>query len=616
MAAAAAPPGAGGETERGPPELPGLEAADRFVFVDKNMASHKVCVLQPWIVNLLVNEEQPDDHENFLAGQVVRVLSDSTASDQPGVLQDSALQVSDGSYYIRVVITPEALQAEENAHMQLKLSSLTCRFIVLQKYTVCFQEEDRLEDCEFYLTAQRFIVLPMQRQRMESSDGNQEPSVMKKIKELWLKNLSVRSAPSSEPSITQLIDAIGQNQLEILKENAEECLDLEMPKDKPVMVTDEVPVTKWEAERKKEQGEDVFMVPVNTLVIPPEEEEVTCDSSTADRNKTIPGKSSSDRTVPGEPSVVSQASHAESLALSDSLEGSLDNPWNRMPPLSLTRSSSNEKTLQPDTSLKMEKGVAADSQTPDLLDLCSLDSPEGLPQGEPVQTTSPSLLCSYRNSTPVETGTSQAASPLGAACDAPCTAQGLQGPSSSQATLTTLSPVFPVLPSSSLQAMPDRMPHREQVCSSGTAFSPDVLKPGPAHARTQEQDAVGARRKISVAPGGQQHLQSTPKGRRTGMGRRSELMSPRGAKKSRKESGLRHGKELEEEQEEEPASSSLGSPSSTPQQHRALQPYVRKPARYKYKASSPRLCKQIQSVRISQMMLKWACWILTEEEDS
>ncbi|NXG03751.1 ACD protein, partial [Sakesphorus luctuosus] len=343
--------------------------------------------------------------------------------------------------------------------MQLKLSSLTCRIIILQKYTVCFQEKDRLEDCEFYLMAQRFIVLPMQRQRMESSDGNQEPSVLKKRKELWLKNLAVRSAPSSEPSITQLIDAIGQNQLEILKENAEECLDLEMPKDKPVMVTDEVPVTKWEAERKKEQGEDVFMVPVNTLVIPPEEEEVTCDSSKADTNKTTPGKSSSDRTVPGEPSVVSQASHAESLALSDSLEGSLDNPWNRMPPLSLTPSSSDERTLQPDTLLKMEKGVAADSQTPDLPELCSLDSPEGLPQGEPVQTTSPSLLCSYRSSTPVETGTSQAASPLGAACDAPCTAQGLQEPSSSQATLTTLSPVFPVLPSSSLQAMPDRMPH-------------------------------------------------------------------------------------------------------------------------------------------------------------
>ncbi|NXG13103.1 ACD protein, partial [Grallaria varia] len=343
--------------------------------------------------------------------------------------------------------------------MQLKLSSLTCRIIVLQKYTVCFKEEARLEDCEFYLMAQRFIVLPMQRQRIESSDGNQEPSVVKKIKELWLKNLAVRNVPSSEPSISQLIDAIGQNQLEILKENAEECLDLQMPKEKPVTVMNEIPVTEWEAERKKEQGEDVFMVPVNTLVIPLEEEEVACDSSKADTNETTPGKSSDVRTVPGDPSVVSQASHAESLALSDSLEGSLDNPWNRIPPLSLTPSSSDEKTFQPDTSLKTQKDVAADSNTPDLLELCSQDSPEGLPQGEPVQTTSPSLLCFYSNSSPVETGTSLAASASGAACNAPCTAQGLRGSRSSQATLQTLSPVFPVPPSSSLQSTPHRMPH-------------------------------------------------------------------------------------------------------------------------------------------------------------
>jgi len=40
-------------------------------------------------------------------------LSDSTPPGQPGVLQDAVLQVSDGSYYIRVVITTEALRAEE-----------------------------------------------------------------------------------------------------------------------------------------------------------------------------------------------------------------------------------------------------------------------------------------------------------------------------------------------------------------------------------------------------------------------------------------------------------------------------------------------------------------------
>ncbi|NXQ60867.1 ACD protein, partial [Anthoscopus minutus] len=348
--------------------------------------------------------------------------------------------------------------------LQLRLSSLNCRIIVLQKYTVCFQDEARLEDCEFYLTAQQFIVLPMQRQRMESSDGNQDPSVVKKIKELWLRNLAVRNAPSSEPSVSQLIDAIGQNQLEILKENAEECLDL-WKSEKPVTVEDEVPITQWEAERKKEQGENVFTVPVSTLVIPPEEEAVVCDSSEAasagytDTSQAAPGKSNDDRTVPGDLSVVSQTSCATSPALSDSLEGSLENPWNRMPSLSLTPSSSDEKTFQPDPPLKTQKDVAADSNTTDLLEVCSQGSPEGLLQGEPVQTSSPSLLRSHSTPSPVEISTTEVASAVEAALDTLCADQGSQGSRGSQVTLPTLSPVFPVLPNSSLQSPPSRIPH-------------------------------------------------------------------------------------------------------------------------------------------------------------
>ncbi|NXO28082.1 ACD protein, partial [Cisticola juncidis] len=348
--------------------------------------------------------------------------------------------------------------------LQLRLSSLNCRIIVLQKYTVCFQDEASLEDCEFYLTAQQFIVLPVQRQRMESSDGNQNPSVVKKIKELWLRNLAVRNAPSSEPSVSQLIDAIGQNQLEILKQNAEECLDLWKSKEKPVTAEDEVPITQWEAERKKELGEDVFMVPVRTLVIPPEDEEVVCDSSEAasagytDTSQAAPERSSGDRTVPEDLSIISEISYAVSPSLSDSLEGSLDNPWNEMPSLSLTSSSSDEKTFQSDPPLKTQKDVATDSNTTDLLELCSQGSPEGLPQGEQVQTSSPSLLRSCGSASPAEISTSEAAAAAEAARDAPCPDQGPQGSRDSQATLPTLSPVFPVLPSSSLQSPPSRIP--------------------------------------------------------------------------------------------------------------------------------------------------------------
>ncbi|XP_059337733.1 nucleolar and coiled-body phosphoprotein 1-like isoform X4 [Ammospiza nelsoni] len=621
MAAAAAPPGGAS---------PGLAAGERLVCVDKTVASPKLYVLEPWIADLLVNYEQVDEHENFLAGQVVRVLSDSSAAGQPGLLQDAVVQVSDGSCYIRVVITVEALQAEENAHLQLRLSSLNCRIIVLQKYTVCFQDEARLEDCEFYLTAQQFIVLPMQRQRMESSDGNQNPSVMKKIKELWLRNLAVRNAPSSEPSVSQLIDAIGQNQLEILKENAEECLDLWKSKEKPVTVEDEVPITQWEAERKKE-GEDVFMVPVSALVIPPEEEAVVCDSSEAvsagytDTSQAAPGKSSDDRTVPGDPSVVSQISCAASPTLSDSLGGSLDNPWNGMPSLSLTPSSSDEKTFQSDPPLKTQKDVAADSNTTDLLEVCSQSSAEGSPRGEPAQTSSPSLLRCYSHPSLVEISTSEAASAAEAAWDALCADQSLQRSRASQPTLPTLSPAFPVLPSSSLQSPPGRIPHREQACSSGTASSAEALKPGLAHTRTKGGETVVAKRKLveedEQACSEQQHLSGTSKHRGRGTRKGSVLGSPQGAKKSRKETGLQNRKELEEEEEEEmeeeeeQASPAGAGPSSRPEQCSARESFMERPPQYQYEAPSPELCQQVQSIRISKAMLMWACWMLAEEEE-
>ncbi|XP_014125161.2 adrenocortical dysplasia protein homolog isoform X2 [Zonotrichia albicollis] len=656
----------------------GWVLAENLVCVDKTVASPKLYVLEPWIADLLVNYDQVDERENSLAGQVVRVLSDSSAAGQPGLLQDAVVQVSDGSCYIRVVITAEALQAEENAHLQLRLSSLNCRIIVLQKYTVCFQDEARLEDCEFYLTAQQFIVLPMQRQRMESSDGNQNPSVMKKIKELWLRNLSVRNAPSSDPSVSQLIDAIGQNQLEILKENAEECLDLWKSKEKPVTEEDEVPITQWEAERKKE-GEDVFMVPVSALVIPPEEEAVVCDSSEAvsagytDTSQAAPGKSSDDRTVPGDPSVVSQISSclhsssapalgssswhpmnapdpiqplvsstvgsahlpglsggdAASPTLSDSLGGSLDNPWNGMPSLSLTPSSSDEKTVQSDPPLKTQKDVAADSNTTDLLEVCSQSSAEGSPRGEPAQTSSPSLLRCYSHPSLVEISTSEAASAAEAAWDALCADQSLQRSRGSQPTLPTLSPVFPVLPSSSLQSPPGRIPDREQACSSGTASSAEALKPGLAHTRTKGGETVVAKRKLveedEQACSEQQHLPGTSKHRGRGTRKGSVLGSPQGAKKSRRETGLRNRKELEEEEEEEEeeemeaeeeqASPAGAGPSSRPEQCSARETFMERPPQYQYEAPSPELCQQVQSIRISKAMLMWACWMLTEEEE-
>ncbi|EOB05249.1 Adrenocortical dysplasia protein-like protein, partial [Anas platyrhynchos] len=331
--------------------------------------------------------------------------------------------------------------------IHLKLSSLLCRIIVLQKYTVCFREEARLEDCEFYLTAHQFIVLPMERQRMDSSNGNHEPSVLQKIKELWLRSASLGTAPSSDPSISQLIDVIGQNQLETLKESAEECLDLQVSKETE---KDEPPVTQWEAELKKEPPEDTFMVPANVLVIPPEEAAVDGDASKADDVcGASPEKDNYDKTVPDDQTGISQQpSSAESTVVSGSLDASLDNPWNMLPAMSLTLTSSEEQSFQNSSPHRPEdqQDVAADSNTPDLLESCGRDSPQGLLQAAPAQASSPSLLSSYSSISPVKAGTTWATSAAEAASSSPCASQGPLVSEDSQAKLPALSPTFPVLP--------------------------------------------------------------------------------------------------------------------------------------------------------------------------
>ncbi|XP_071900102.1 uncharacterized protein [Anas platyrhynchos] len=526
-------------------------------------------------------------------------------------------------------------------HIHLKLSSLLCRIIVLQKYTVCFREEARLEDCEFYLTAHQFIVLPMERQRMDSSNGNHEPSVLQKIKELWLRSASLGTAPSSDPSISQLIDVIGQNQLETLKESAEECLDLQVSKETE---KDEPPVTQWEAELKKEPPEDTFMVPANVLVIPPEEAAVDGDASKADDVcGASPEKDNYDKTVPDDQTGISQQpSSAESTVVSGSLDASLDNPWNMLPAMSLTLTSSEEQSFQNSSPHRPEdqQDVAADSNTPDLLESCGRDSPQGLLQAAPAQASSPSLLSSYSSISPVKAGTTWATSAAEAASSSPCASQGPLVSEDSQAKLPALSPTFPVLPRNHPVSHTKGVPHQEQADSSGTAFSPDMLKRHLAHARTQggetpkeSRKPKGAKRKQVVGggpelPEGWRSLgglqQKQPRcGASGGTGRevrrKLESTSTEGKKKIRREEHRpqrrEESPEEEEEEEEEEEAASVSGPSSTLEQHRVLQPYVRdRPLQYKYKAPSPELCQQIRSVRISKAMLKWACWILTDRD--
>ncbi|OXB74046.1 UNVERIFIED_CONTAM: hypothetical protein H355_003109, partial [Colinus virginianus] len=549
MAAVCGPDGAGAAEQA---------AEGGLLYGSRNVHSPGVYALQPWIVGLLLNREQPEG-KKWLTGQVLRMV---------------------------------LLCSFSSADMQLMLSSLICRLIALQKYTLCFREEAKLEDCEFYLTAQRFIVLPMERQRMDSSNVNQEPAVLQKIKELWMRNLSMGTTPSSEPSLSQLLEVIAQDQLEVLKENAEECLDLQVPKETPSTEAGKLPVTRWEAELQKEPREDIFIVPANILVIPAEEAVVDCDASQAVTCGASPEKSSYETAVPGDDSVTPQAKSAESTALSEDSEASLDNPWNRLPPVSLTLSSSEEKShlCSSPRAQEAQQEVAADSNTPDLLEPCSNDSPQGLLQDDSVQTSSPSMLASYCNISPVKADMAQATS----TAEAHCTAQAPLGLEDSHANVSPVTVVVPVLPSSHVASHAERARHQEQADSSGTAFPLYTQKHHVGVARNRREEslrktkrAVGAKRKL-LGGGGQAvpHEQG------------SAVRSVKNLEEELKEEEEELEEELDEEEEEEEEQASPGSsPRYHLERHEALQPYVNEnPPRFSYEPPSPELCKQVQSI--------------------
>ncbi|EMP28835.1 Adrenocortical dysplasia protein like protein [Chelonia mydas] len=372
------------------------------------------------------------------------VVSDLKAADQGSA---AVLHVSDGSYYIRVVVSLEAVEMAECVQLQSGFSNIIGRIIILQKYMVCFQEETKAEECEFYLSVHQFIVLPLQRQRMEALN--------------W-RGLTLKTISSSGISVSQLMIDIGQRRLKVLKQNVEDCLDLLDPSEVPV-IGERLPVTNWEAERKREElSKDVFTVPANFLVISPEEKEAIHDACLAD---------------PG--------------AMSRSLDVSLDNPWDKLQSVSVTLSSSLEEKsiIQPSLPSTQEAQLASsaeeaaimqpDSNTPDFLEPSSQKSPCTLSQGEPVKTVSPSLLSYSSTCAPEVASQGTAAATFqraphvdknrDASHDIPCG----QPPGAFQTNLCPFSPALPILGS---RAAPPA--NGGQADRGGVASLPDVGNSG------------------------------------------------------------------------------------------------------------------------------------------
>ncbi|XP_067390500.1 adrenocortical dysplasia protein homolog isoform X2 [Emydura macquarii macquarii] len=602
------------EQQQGQGESP-LGLPERLEDEKMRFSTPKVYVLQPWILNLLMKYGPSDPQDFPMPGHVLKIVSDSKTADQGTA---AVLHLSDGSYYIRVVVTTEAAKC---AQLQYGFSSIIGKIIILQKYTVCFQEETKAEECEFYLVVRRFLVLPLQRQRMESLNCNQEPSILQKIKELWQRGLTLKTISSSGTSVSQLLSDMGQSRLKVLKQNVEECLDLLDPSDVPA-IGEALPVSKWVAERKRETSKDVFTVSANFLVICPEEKAAIRDACLAD---------------PG--------------AMSQSLDVSLDNPWDKLQSVSITLSSSLEEKSMIQPSLPSTQAAQltksaeevvitqSDSNTPDFLESTSQKSPCSLSQDEPAEAVSPSLLSSHsvvclpECACPgPEAAKFQMAPGVDKHPDASHNIPCGQPSAASHPNLCSFSPALPILGSINSRAC-----HAAPSMNGGQADlngMASLLNVGNSCLTSSKCDA-----ELGNGAGGK----DLPKSRKHMVTKRKLLMggeeahskdlpNPGGAqrkpshadvpteraKKSRMEqAGLAQKPALPGHVVGLPGSGNeTALATSWPAQHRAQeQKYVKAtPFQYTYEAPTLDLCARVKSTRISKAMLRWACWVITKDE--
>ncbi|XP_075796733.1 adrenocortical dysplasia protein homolog isoform X2 [Pelodiscus sinensis] len=590
----------------------------------RQLSVPKVYVLQPWILNLLMKYRQSDSRETHVPGHILKVVSDLKATDPAPA---AVLWISDGSYYVRAVVSPEAVRMADCAQLQTGFSSILGRIIILQKYTVCFQEETQAEACEFFLAVHRFVVLPLQRQKMESLNCNQEPSILQKIKELWQRGLTLKTVSSSGASVSQLMLDMGQHRLASLKQNVEECLD--------ALDLGEVPATKWEAARKREQmSAAVFTVPARLLVIRPEEQ------ATGGAPHTAPRSSRRDSGLDA-PSMASYLS--DPGATSRSLDASPDNPWDALQSVSVTVTSSlEEKSIappgtpetQPARSTEEAAVAQPDSNTPDFLEPCGQDSPCEASQGDPAGLGSPSLLSSS-SSCPPGPALFQGAPDVDkpdTSLDIPCG----QLPRVLQSSLCPLSPALPSVggsgghtaPPASGQASP---PAAGTGCGLGSRAGGRDLSPSRKPLGTKRKlllEDKKARDGRSPSPGkapeptqGDPPAADGPAGAGCCPGRGAvdqhpgmALPSVHRAKRSRLEWARPAGEPEPPGRGKETASArSVGV--SGPGRPRAQQQYVKpSPLQYTYEGPPPDLCARVGSTRISKAMRRWACWVITRAE--
>ncbi|XP_049642371.1 adrenocortical dysplasia protein homolog [Suncus etruscus] len=223
------------------------------------MAHAKSLVLKPWIRRLILGSEALSSPQ---AGQLLEVLQEAE-TDAPGpssapVASDvgASLLVSDGTHSVRCLVTREALEASDWEEKEFGFRGAEGRLLLLQDCEVRVHLLESGKSAEFQLQVNRFNVLPTYQCREWVLSCNQDAEVQKKLSECLEDHLSEFTSPSSDFTLTQLLEEVeeDQEQGESLVCLAESCL---MPSSFGTTPCR----TRWSALRLRTRGEAVYTVP-------------------------------------------------------------------------------------------------------------------------------------------------------------------------------------------------------------------------------------------------------------------------------------------------------------------------------------------------------------------
>ncbi|XP_069073783.1 adrenocortical dysplasia protein homolog [Pleurodeles waltl] len=235
------------------------------------MPMSRGCIAHPWILKLVENYGQSETMPVAVAAKVVKFVKMPQNQFDNLTGPAAVVHISDRESYIQAVITNGAKRKMEEEEEHFSFEDIHNKIIILKEFEIVFRQEEELIDCGFYIRIECFSILPMEPDREDGGvNCNEVPVVKWKIKEHWQKyrkETEMQDTPGD--CLTQLLNVANEEKLSDLKNTAYSCLNLRgsSPSIHPA-------TTEWQNRKRSKTDKDVFSVPINWLIISPEEEEI------------------------------------------------------------------------------------------------------------------------------------------------------------------------------------------------------------------------------------------------------------------------------------------------------------------------------------------------------